>query len=77
MDDRTPGWELGRRPNPACSAGPLWAMQSQRSDDLWLVTRSIGQRPFVEAAEGPFCPFCSEDLVPAANQIAEDWPGAA
>ncbi len=72
MEDRMIGWDPGRCPNPACSAGTLWVRQSQRNDDLWLVTMSLDHRPFVEAAAGPFCPLCSEDLVPAGDRMAND-----
>lgn len=77
MEDRDSGWEQGRCPNSACSGGTMWIKRSQRQDELWLVTRSLDQRPCVEAAVGPFCPLCSEDLIPLAEAAADERRGAA
>ena len=65
MDTRDTGWERSRCANAHCSGGTMWVSRSQRQADLWFVRVGLDRRRYVEVAQAPFCPSCSQDLVPA------------
>ena len=67
MEMRDTGWERNRCANAGCSGGTMWVRRLQRQAELWLVTAKLDRRSYVEAAQAPFCPLCSRDLVPATQ----------
>ena len=67
MDSRDTGWEGSRCANANCSGGTMWVSRSQRQADLWFVTVAFDRRRYVEVAQTPFCPLCSQELVPATQ----------